>query len=211
MLKKRILVVLLTFLMVASLAVPAMADVYSSYKSLKAHKTINVDYRIVSRDTPSSTAIIAIHGGVIETGTDKIASALASKGGYDYYGFIGLRKGSSLHITSTKFDEPKARKLVAKSTRTVSIHGCGGTSKAITYVGGLDKALGKKITASLKAAGFKVAPAPARLAGTARANICNSNKVHKGVQLELSKPMRTKLVNNRTQFNKYVAALYKAL
>ena len=188
-----------------------MADTYSSYKSLKSHKTINVDYKIVCRDTSSSKAVIAIHGGTIEPGTNKIASAVASRGGYDYYGFIGLKKGSSLHITSTKFDEPKARKLVAKSTKTLSIHGCGGTKQAITYVGGLDTALGKKITASLRAAGFKVAPAPARLAGKARANICNSNKIKKGVQLELSKPMRTKLTNNPTLFKKYVAALSKAL
>lgn len=209
--KKRILIILLTFLMMASLAVPAMADTYSSYNSLKAHKTINVDYRIVSRDTSSSTAVIAIHGGAIERETDEIASAVASRGGYDYYGFIGLKNGSSLHITSTKFDEPIARRLVAKSTRTLAIHGCGGTSQAITYVGGLDKTLGKKVKASLQAAGFKAASAPTRLAGTARANICNSNSIHKGVQLELSGPMRTKLANNSALFNNYVAALNKAL
>lgn len=198
--------------MITTLAVPAMADTYSSYNSLKAHKTINVDYKIVSRDTASSKAVIAIHGGTIERETDEIASAVATRGRYDFYSFIALKSGgSSLHITSTNFDEPRARKLVAKSTKTLSIHGCGGTSQAITYVGGLDTTLRNKVMSSLKAAGFKVAYAPSRLGGQARANICNSNSIHKGVQLELSSPMRTKLANNSKSFDLYVKALANAL
>jgi phage replication-related protein YjqB (UPF0714/DUF867 family) len=198
--------------MITTLAGPAMADTYSSYNSLKAHNDINVDYKIVVRDTSSSTAVIAIHGGTIERETDEIASAVASRARYDYYGFIALKSGgSSLHITSTNFDEPRGRSLVKKSTRTLSIHGCGGTSQAITYVGGLDTTLGRKIKASLQAAGFRVASSPSRLGGTARANICNSNSIHKGVQLELSYPMRSKLANNDGTFDRYVSALLKAL
>ena len=201
---------LITLLSMTTLAGSAMADTYSSYSSLKAHKTINKDYKIVSRDTASSTAVIAIHGGVIEFETDDIASAVASKGGYDFYAFEGLKSGSSLHITSTKFDEPTARRLVAKSTKTLSIHGCTGSSQ-VTYVGGLDTTLGKKVKASLQAAGFKASTAPSSLAGTARANICNSNSIHKGVQLELTSGMRTKLANNSTAFSAYTTALANAL
>lgn len=199
---------LITLLSLSAVVGPASADTYSSYSALKSHKTINVDYRIVSRDTASSTAVIAIHGGVIESETDEIASAVATKGGYDYYGFLGLRSG--LHITSTNFDEPTARKLVAKSTKTLAIHGCTGSSQ-ITYLGGLDKTTGQKVKTALQAAGFKVSTAPSRLAGTARLNICNSNSIHKGVQLELTKAQRNYLASNSTAFKLYTTALTTAI
>jgi len=211
-LKKKLLSVFMTFLITVlslfAVVGPASADTYSSYSSLKSHNTINVDYRIVSRDTASSTAVIAIHGGVIESETDEIASSVANKGGYDYYGFLGLRSG--LHITSTNFDEPIARRLVAKSTKTLSVHGCTGTSQ-ITYLGGLDKTQGAKVKAALQAAGFRVLTAPSNLAGTARANICNSNTIHKGVQLELTRGMRNKLASSSTSFNLYTNVLASAL
>lgn len=209
---KKIKVVFMTFLItlmsLATLVGPASADTYANYNALKSHKSINVDYKIESNDTASSTAVIAIHGGVIESETDEIASATATKGGYDYYGFIGLKSG--LHITSTNFDEPIARKLVAKSNKTLSIHGCTGTSK-ITYMGGLDKTLGAKVKTALQAEGFKVLTAPSSLAGTARLNICNSNTIHKGVQLELTKAQRNYLASNSTAFERYTTALATAL
>jgi len=209
--KKRIAMVLLTVFMVTTLAFPVLADTYSSYSSLKRHNTYGKDYRIVVRDRASSKAVIAIHGGNIEFETDDIASAIASRGGYDYYGFIGITKGFGLHITSTRFNEPKARRLVAKSSKTVAVHGCGGTSRAITYVGGRDKVLGNKIKSALRAAGFTAVSAPARLAGTAKANIVNRNRIGKGVQLELSGPMRSKLARNSALFNRYVNAVNRAM
>ncbi len=208
--KKRIALLLLTIFMVSTLTFPALAE-YSSYSSLKARNTYGRDYRIVTRDRASSKAVIAIHGGGIEFHTDDIASAIASRGGYDYYGFIGLRKGFGLHITSTKFREARAVNLVRKSTRTVAIHGCGGTSRAVTYVGGRDKYLGNKIKAELRKAGFNAVTAPARLAGSSKANIVNRNRIGKGVQLELSSPMRSKLAKNRTLFNRYVNAVNRAM
>ncbi len=210
--KKRIAMVLLTVFMVTTLAVPVFAaDRYSSFTSLKRYNTYGKDYRIVVRDRASSKAVIAIHGGNIEFETNDIASAIAARGGYDYYGFIGLRKGFGLHVTSTRFNEPQARRLVAKSSRTVAIHGCGGTSRAVTYVGGRDRVLGNKIKAALRKAGFTAVSAPARLAGTSSANIANRNRIGRGVQLELSVPMRSKLARNSALFNRYVNAVTKAM
>lgn len=213
-LKKKILSVFMTLLItvlgMGALAGTASADTYSSYNSLKAHKTINVDYKIVSRDTASSTAVIAIHGGTIEFETTQIADKVASKGGYDFYSFEGLKSGSTLHITATKFDEPIGRSLVAKSNKTLSVHGCTGSSQ-FTYIGGLDKTLAAKVKSALQAAGFKTATAPSSLGGTATANICNSNSVHKGVQLELSSGMRSQLQNNSKSFDLYTTALATAL
>ena len=211
---KKIKVVFMSFLVtvmsLATLVGPASADTYANYNALKAHKTINVDYRIESNDTVSSTAVIAIHGGTIESETTQIASAVASKGGYDFYSFEGIKSGSTLHITSTAFNEPIARALVAKSNKTLSIHGCTGTS-LVTNLGGLDKTTGQKVKVALQAAGFKVINAPSSLAGTASANICNSNTIHKGVQLELTKSMRNQLASNSKAFDLYTTALATAL
>ncbi len=190
----------------------AQADVYSSYKQLSKHQTKNKDYRITSYNGPSSTAVIAIHGGKIEIGTCKLAKSVAQKTGSDLYTFEGIKKSNNnaLHITSSKFDEPIGKKIVANSTRTLSIHGCRGSSN-VTYVGGKDKTLGAKVKAELKKAGFRVATPPARLAGTNSSNIANENKSKKGVQLELTYSQRQALLKNSSLYSKYVNALSKAL
>jgi len=57
----------------------------------------------------SGIAILSIHGGDIEPGTTRIANAIA---GWDhsFYTFEGIKtaRNLSLHITSTRFDEPSA-------------------------------------------------------------------------------------------------------
>ncbi len=190
----------------------AQADVYSSYKQLAAKQTRNQDYRITSKNASSNIAVIAIHGGKIEIGTCKIAKSVAKIINSNLYTFEGIKNknNSILHITSARFDEPTARKIVGKSRKTLSIHGCRGSNR-VTYVGGLDKNLGSKVRAELKKAGFKVAIPPRNLAGTSPKNICNKNQIKKGVQLELTYNMRQTLLNNKTLYNKYVKALGQAL
>lgn len=203
--------ILIAILITTALTGSAMADTYSNFKSLAAHRTMNVDYRIIHEDTASSTAVIAIHGGSIEHCTTEIASAVAAQGGYDLYSFVGLNSPSSLHITSSRFDEPTGRSLVAKSDKTLSIHGCAGSIRPVTYIGGLDYSLREKVKDALQTAGFKVAAAPPGLLGTARFNICNCNSVNKGVQLELSSSIRRLLAKNDQAFNLYVTALTNVL
>lgn len=190
-------------------------DMYSSFRQLKAKQTENVDYCITSFDSPSSTAVIAIHGGGIELGTGELATVVSSLAGCDLYTFEGLKSSNNsiLHITSTRFDEPDGRKLVADSEKTLSLHGCTGNYK-ITYIGGLDSELGKKIEKQLEAAGFKVKEAPARLAGKDPDNICNSNNIGKGVQLELTRALRESFFSDSgltKNFYNYASALSAAL
>jgi len=186
----------------------ASADTYPSATSLQAHKKLGVDYRILQKFTPSDSIVLSIHGGNIERGTNQIAQAVASRGNFDYYGFIGLR-GSGLHVTSTNFNESCALRMVRASNKTLSIHGCRGSSK-VTYLGGLDKAFKAKVKAQLIKAGFTVKNPPSGLGGSGRANICNRNKIGKGVQLELTAALRNHLMNNKSDFNRYVSALVKA-
>ena len=208
---------LLAVFMITILIWPAtaQADVYKNFKQLKARQTQNVDYRISFYDGPTSTAVNAIHGGLIEIGTSEIAKEVAKRTGSDWYSFEGIKKSNNrvLHITSSRFDEPIAKALVAKSKKTLSIHGCKRSSM-ITYVGGRDKQLAAKVKASLKKAGFKVGTAPDNLNGDSKYNICNKNAVKKGVQLEISTAQRNAFFSGgeKTQaFYRYVQALAEAL
>lgn len=196
------------------------ADLYANYGELSAAKVLGTDYKIVSRNTTSDLAVIAIHGGLIEPGTSELADAVAGTS-YKFYSFYGIMKSNnaSLHITSTNFDEPIARTLVQSSKKTLSIHGYAGSEK-VTYVSGLDTTMVNKVKTSLKAAGFQVADPPGYLAGTSLANIANDNISHAGVQIELSSGLRSTfftdlsskgLQTKTPQFTKYVNAIKSAL
>ena len=193
----------------------AQADVYKSFQQLKARQDRNVDYRISYHNGPSSTLVMAIHGGSIEPGTSQLAKEVAKRSGADWYTFEGIKKSnnSRLHITSSRFNEPTARSLVAKSQQTLSIHGCTGSSK-ITYVGGRDKQLAAQVRSRLKAAGFRIGTVSSHLDGTSVYNICNRNDIGKGVQLEISKAQRNAFYSggkSTDTFHRYAAALAKAL
>jgi phage replication-related protein YjqB (UPF0714/DUF867 family) len=190
-------------------------DYYRSFSKLAKHQTRGEDYYISKYDGPSNTAVIAIHAGQIELQTGELAATIADWTGSDLYTFEGIknRNNGVLHVTSTRFNEPIARNLVAQSDVTLSIHGCKG-KQAVTYIGGQDKDLGKKIKASLKDAGFKVVTPPKRLNGKNPKNICNKNASAKGVQLELTVPLRKQFVSDSgptDTFYRYAAAVSKAL
>ena len=190
-------------------------DYYRSFSKLAKHQARGEDYYINKYDWPSNTAVIAIHAGEIELQTGELAATIADWTGSDLYTFEGIknRNNGILHVTSTRFNEPVARNLVAKSDKTLSVHGCTG-SRAVTYVGGQDKALGEKIKASLQDAGFKVSTPPKRLNGKNPKNICNKNASGKGVQLELTVPLRKQFVSDSgptDTFYRYAVAVSKAL
>jgi phage replication-related protein YjqB (UPF0714/DUF867 family) len=166
---------------------------YEDYSELADERAEGIDYEIISRETDSDLAVIAIHGGSIEPGTSELADAIAGDD-YDFYTFYGMMDSDnlSLRITSTNFDEPIARTLVQESDRTLSIHGFAGSGE-LTYVGGRDKELVAQIKEGLTAAGFEVADAPRKLSATDDLNICNNNTRKAGAQIEISSSQRLKL------------------
>lgn len=196
------------------------ADLYANYQALSSDKVLGKDYSINKRETRSTTAVIAIHGGSIEPGSTELADYVAAKK-HDFYSFKGIMSSgnSVLHITSTNFDEPAALKLVGLSAKTLSIHGFTGTEK-VTYVGGLDQALVAKIKSQLQAAGFIVAEAPEGLTGMDASNIANRNKISAGAQIEVSSALRSTFfaslstsgrATKTTEFYRYADALKAAL
>ncbi|SFF99164.1 Phage-related replication protein YjqB, UPF0714/DUF867 family [Desulfotomaculum arcticum] len=170
-----------------------MADKYSSFEELKSNEVLGLDYEIIYGQAESPILMLAPHGGRIEPGTTELAAAIAG-GTWGYYSFCGLKDNAyrDLHITSTKFDEPIALKLVTNSKRTIAIHGCKDMTRKKIYIGGLDSELRQLIKTTLTSAGFDVSEHP-KFPGIGKTNICNRNSQGKGVQLELTGGLRLML------------------
>ncbi len=169
-------------------------DFYHSYTHLRAREREDRDYRIRSRTGRSGIAIVAPHGGGIERGTSQVAEGIAGEE-HGFYAFEGLKPAGNLvlHITSNRFDEPRALGIAAAARTVISVHGAKGRAAAV-YLGGLDFVLRERIAGVLTDAGFLAMddPSPTRQ-GRSPSNICNRCISGRGVQLELSYGVRTML------------------
>lgn len=173
-----------------------MIDKYSSFRKLESSEREGVAFRIRLCHRSSSVAIIAPHGGKIEKGTSEIAEAIAGED-YNLYCFEGMkpRRNWDLHITSARFDEPKCVDLVSACDVVVTVHGCKGADQTI-HLGGLDRDLRAAIRCNLQGAGFTTeADARPGLLGIDPDNICNRGRRRRGVQLEITKGLRTVLLD----------------
>lgn len=204
--------------LLAAPVAPAVAaeDTYDSYAELAANETEGTDYRRVVRSGDTDVAHIAIHGGGIERPTTELADHAAEAAGHAFATFEGIKSSgnSVLHITSTRFDEPRTVGVVEDSDYTISWHGAAGDNAA-TYVGGRDTELRDAVRDELRAEGFD-APGdiPDGLTGEDPDNIANRNDRGKGVQLELTRAQRDLLMPNGTPvaaFDDYVAAVERAV
>lgn len=104
-----------------------VADKYSSFAELVQNEPPGA-YSIRWRKTESTIAVIAPHGGAIEPGTSEIALEIAGAD-LSYYLFDGqkAKENSALHITSTRFDEPICRQLIATAVNAGRrLHSSGG-------------------------------------------------------------------------------------
>jgi phage replication-related protein YjqB (UPF0714/DUF867 family) len=187
-------------------------DWYNSFSELQANESKDA-YRIVVSDRNSDVAIIAPHGGKIEPGASEIAVAVAGQS-YNAYCFEGTRSRPhhELHITSHKFDEPRGRKLVAKSGVVIAMHGRKDDDdpKSI-YLGGLDKEIRDRIAGELEKVDLRTRTEGHRFPATCPDNICNRGSRGKGVQLELPKTLRTKLTEDAAEMAKFVNAIRAAI
>ena len=188
-----------------------MPDRYASFSELSAAEGESA-YRIELRETGSSVALIAPHAGKIEPGTSHICKSVA---GVDltYYLFEGCKASNNrdLHITSSRFDEPKGL-AIAKSARIViTFHGQAGDDLFVN-VGGLANGLRNSMIAELKSAGFvagsQVNPT---LQGLDADNICNRGSEKQGLQLEISRGLRDLLVTDQQKMDCFSSTVRSAL
>jgi phage replication-related protein YjqB (UPF0714/DUF867 family) len=167
-----------------------MADKYASFQELERTERRGV-YRVLYRPRKARIAIIAPHGGKIEPGTSEIARKIAGAD-FSFYAFEGRKKqhNKSLHITSTRFDEPICLALIGGADCIVTIHGENSNEKVV-FLGGRDEVKVRRLGELLKQRGFCVrAHKSPRLQGTSLANICNRGRAQAGVQIELTNGLR---------------------
>jgi phage replication-related protein YjqB (UPF0714/DUF867 family) len=168
------------------------------------------DYRIIARPGQTGALIMAPHGGGIEPGTHRIASAVAG-GAHGYYAFIGMRGSGNraLHLPSTRFDEPRAMALAAAASMIVVIHGCR-EPRRIAYLGGRDAELRQRLARRLAEAGIATAVSK-RFPGQHEANLCNRFPGVRGVQLELSTALRDDLTAAAQPLSAMARAVHLAI
>jgi phage replication-related protein YjqB (UPF0714/DUF867 family) len=218
-----------------SWAAPAAAtkDTYASNTALYADPKLveGVDYsrryrRHAAFDNNRSTsspfprtAILAPHGGGIETGTSELCLAVAgyhpatmaatTKGSvYDYWMFEGLRTSNNreLHVTSIHCDDPVAELLCAGMSRALALHGCTSAQAGLpdgaeaALVGGLDTNLKNRLMAAYTSVGIRAIDAKVNpdLDGNNPRNLVNRTFTRQGAQVELTTPLRAAMFNTDT-------------
>jgi len=194
-------------------------DKYVDFHELAAYEREDIngkcDYRIlvIDENRLKDIVVLAPHGGGIEPHTSDIAKKIAGDK-YSLYLFEGTKKNcnfSTLHITSTNFNEPKCLEILKKAKTAIAIHGKGGAGEEI-FVGGKDQELAQKVTDGLLQLGFNASKiSKGRLSGTSDQNICNKTSTDKGVQLEIEKGLRNKLIVDSDLFDNFVLGVIKNL
>ncbi len=169
------------------------SDRFHSFSQLADWARPGRDYAIVVRRRSSRLAVVAPHGGGIEPGTSEVARAVCGSR-FSLYCFDGLKERGNdrLHITSTRFDEPRCAELIRTVSVVVTVHACLDAG-SIAYIGGLHSELRQSIVEALTGAGFKAAPDNTHHAGNSPGNLCNRGKSGMGVQLELSHGLRRRM------------------
>jgi phage replication-related protein YjqB (UPF0714/DUF867 family) len=166
-------------------------DRYASFAALARQATQNVHYRITALRRASTIAIIAPHAGAIEKGTGEIARAVAGSE-FNLYLFEGIMSSenySTLHITSNRFDEPSCLELIRECSTVISIHGCQGRDERVN-LGGCDLDLKLRLADALGDAGIRAETDGHPFPGSDPNNICNRGRTGRGVQVEISDPLR---------------------
>jgi phage replication-related protein YjqB (UPF0714/DUF867 family) len=188
-----------------------VADRYGSVSELMRYHVEGVDYSIEMVQRRSSVAVIAPHAGKIEPMTGEIAQAVAGQE-HSFYAFRGLMPDAfaTLHVTSTRFDEPRCLALLASSEIVVAVHGLAEGDAAL--LGGRDRTMRDSMVAELTRAGFiarSVDSGP--FSATDPANICNRGGSKAGVQIELPRAVRDELRESTEQFTTFVTAVRAAI
>jgi phage replication-related protein YjqB (UPF0714/DUF867 family) len=188
---------ILLLIFMISICSPALAQKISSYKELATKKIEGKDFDIKTRSGPSSSLVMAIHGGTIEPGTTELADAIAADR-FSFYSFTGLVDDyQGLHLTSTDFDEPRLAELTQNAKNCLSVHGLKNDA-ADFCVGGANadkrkayvKLLAKKFP---KWRSCELCCPPN--SGTSKNNVVNRCKLA-GVQIEMGQGVRSELKQN---------------
>lgn len=193
---------------VGSIQLPAR-NTYASALEMMAHNKEGLDYSREVYFRGSGVAVLAIHGGDIESDTSRLARRVAG-GDFNLYIFNGwLGAGSGrLHVTATRFDDPDAVRLATSSVLGISIHEQLDRGSWVC-VGGGNAAAAALTAKRLEEAGFSAAVPCERLPGKSPANIVNRASAG-GVQLELTPRLLSALERNEEEMVRFSDAVRRA-
>jgi phage replication-related protein YjqB (UPF0714/DUF867 family) len=183
-----------------------VSDLYNSYAELRACEEEGRHYRIHAIDRASPIVIVAPHGGLIEPGTFEVARLIAADD-LSFYCFESLASGRGLHITSSRFDEPKGVALVEASEIAIAVHGRAdlGDSRTV-WMGGLHADIRDAVGCALERVGFRTST-DHHMQGRHPHNICNRGRLRAGVQLELPRSLRNSFRSDDSSRSVFVAAV----
>lgn len=189
-----------------------MSDAYRDFRDLENHQVEGRDFEVEQELRDSGILFLAPHGGGIEPGTTPLVKAAAGTE-HSYYCFNGIKDRGNwcLHLTSTRFDEPRGVEAVTAARRVVAIHGASGRKKEWAMIGGRDAELAARITTELEERGFEVRPCEEHMSAQSVENICNKSQTGRGVQVELSRALRDHLRKNSRAKDQFTEALRRAV
>lgn len=191
-------------------------DTYSCFAELKKHEDENF-YNIIydMKNRSNVYAIMAPHGGKIELGTTEVSIAIA-RDDLSLYIFNANKPNNNktLHITSSRFDEPHCEMMLKNVETVLAIHGAADPEngpKEIVWVGGnLSAAFEINLKETLQPLGILV-EINHRFTGNSPENICNRGTSQHGMQLELTKSLREKLRGDAQLLSKFSDAVRTAM
>ncbi len=195
---------LLLFLPLLALA----KDRFPSFSALARHKLEGTDFKVVVLKRRSPVTSLAIHGGLIEPFTEKLAEGFAGTD-FNLYTFEALSiPGWDLHVTATHFDDWRAVEIVTQSDFCVSFHGEKSVGREEICVGGTNQPMRSAMAQALvkEFPEIQVEFPCQRLPGVEPKNIGNRCK-QGGVQLEFSMKLLKALQTDPTRAEKMVETL----
>jgi phage replication-related protein YjqB (UPF0714/DUF867 family) len=177
-----------------------MSDKYASWSELIAENEAGTDFVVRLEPRRGTLWLIAApHGGGIEPGTTEIARAIADSD-FSFYSVEGLKRrgNAALHITSRRFNEPTFEESVIDHPRVLAVHGSERRSDVMVWVGGGDTELVARAVQDLSKGGYEAA-VDWFTPGTEPGNLCNRGSSGRGLQLELSRALRSQFFSDLTR------------
>jgi phage replication-related protein YjqB (UPF0714/DUF867 family) len=193
-----------------------MPDRYENFAHLARYELEGRDYRIRAVPRASPVLVLAPHGGFMEPGTHLVAAFIAGErfSLYCFETLVRRDRATSMHIASTRFDEPRALALLATAEIAIGVHGRKDKDDpAAIWVGGLHEPLRDVIARELATAGVKtkIVDEGHPLSGRDPRNICNRGRRGAGVQLEMPARIRQRLVAEPNARAVFIDAMHSAI
>ncbi len=169
---------------------------------------------VETRTASLRLAIFAQHGGMVEPGTDICAAHIAGND-LSLHTVVSCRavweveKEGRRLIPSPVHHHPDSLTLARKCQTIISIrgrHACHNRTGAVC-IDGLDSALMASLKDALAAAGFVVQDAPPQSPAQQPHDICNRGQRLRGVELDISHELMSRLLNDAGLMAHFAAAV----